>query len=444
MNSYRKLGELLVSSGLITNLQLSIALAAQQTSNRRLGEILVERGFATEEQIAACLAEQYGYPQVDLKTVRPQPSALSALKPDIALEHCVLPIRQDGEELECIIADPVDVVATDAVSQSVRKRLVLRIAPRTQLSNTIRLAYGLDDKGTLDAAADAYRLPGRFGGVRARKKIAEVTLFDAFDHQLERKVTLAATQSMGDSERVQQRLVQAAARVPSKYVCAVYDWFEHDGHCWAVLERLEGESLGHILRTRGPRSVPQSAELIAQIAEGVDALHQAGGFTGLLTPENILVRPGGVLLAPFTKPAAEYEAPEIELGDSGTHLSDVYSLGTILWECATGENPHVAAAADSGANHVWAFPAASEELPAALASVLGECLGKEPEERYPSAILLTKALRSYNWHALASKESPDQVTTYKDRERLLEIITVRGGNDQKPSFWQRLFGKRAA
>ncbi|HZH98698.1 MAG TPA: hypothetical protein VEX38_06975, partial [Fimbriimonadaceae bacterium] len=96
MTSFRKLGELLLSSGLITNLQLSIALAAQQTSNRRLGEILVERGFATEDQIASCLAEQYGYPRANLNNVRPQPSALCALKPDVALEHCVLPIRNDG------------------------------------------------------------------------------------------------------------------------------------------------------------------------------------------------------------------------------------------------------------------------------------------------------------------------------------------------------------
>ena len=50
MNSFKKLGELLVEGELITNLQLSIALAAQQTSSKRLGQIVVERGFATEDQ----------------------------------------------------------------------------------------------------------------------------------------------------------------------------------------------------------------------------------------------------------------------------------------------------------------------------------------------------------------------------------------------------------
>src|SRR5438477_10634976 len=144
-NQFKRLGELLVSHGLITNLQLSIGLAAQTTSNRRIGDILVERGFVTEEQIARALAEQYGYPLADLSKAHPQPAALIAVGPDNALSLGVLPLRLSEESFECIIADPVDVVSTDQLSHLLRRRVILQIAPKTALLNFIRSTFGLDE-----------------------------------------------------------------------------------------------------------------------------------------------------------------------------------------------------------------------------------------------------------------------------------------------------------
>lgn len=442
MNSYRKLGDLLVSGKLITNLQLSIALAAQQTSNRRLGEILVERGFATEEQIASCLAEQYGYPLATLTEVKPQANALSALKADIALEHCVLPVSLQGEDFECIIADPVDVVATDVVTQSVHKRLVLHIAPRSELTAKIRSYYGLDENASQDSSFDGFKAPTRFGSMRPRKKIGSTTLFDAFDHQLERKVTLAAADAGSEASRKQHRLVQAAARVPSNWVTAVHDWFEYEDHSWAIFERLEGESLAHILRTRGPRTITQATELVAQLAEGVDSLNQHGGHCGLICPDNILIRPSGAIVTPLVEPGTEYQSPEIEMGDSGTVMSDIFVLGTVLWECILGENPHVAAAKKAGVRATWAEPNLNDPtMPTALSEVLSQCLAKEPENRFPSTILLANALRSYNWAALSLPGTHVAVGD-DDRQQLLSVITTRS-NTQRRGFWQRIFGRAA-
>ena len=234
---------------------------------------------------------------------------MNLLKADLALEHAVLPVQLNGEALEVIMADPLDVFATDMVTQSTRKRVVVSIASRSKLLAKIRELYGLDE--SFDGDLEGYTVPSRFGSLRPRRKIGDVVLFDAVDHELDRKVTLTAVASNSDGERKQRWLIQAAARVPSKWVCSVYDWFEFEGNSWAVFERLEGESLAHVLRTRGARSLTQSTELVAQIAEGVDLLNQAGGRCGLISPDNIRIRPNGVFLTPFTEQASDYRGPEI-------------------------------------------------------------------------------------------------------------------------------------
>ena len=441
--TYRKLGDLLLAEGLITPLQLSIALAAQQTSSRRIGEILVERGFASENQIAETLAAQYGYPIADLDGIRPQANAVSLLKADLALEHAVLPVQLNGDALEIVMADPLDVVATDLVTQATKMRAIVSIAPRSKLLARIREFYGLEE--SYEGAIEGFPLPSRFGSLRPRRKIGDVVLFDAVDHQLDRKVTMTAVASDSEAEHKQRWLVQASARVPSKFVCSVYDWFEYEGNSWAVFERLEGESLAHVLRTRGSRSLTQTAELVAQIAEGVDQLHQHGGRCGLVCPENILVRPGGVLLTPFLQPCQEYSCPEIEMGAVGTALSDVFALGTLLWECYSGENPHLAEAVKSGQRSAWANPLDMDgQTPHALVEVLTNCLAKEPEERYASAILLANTLRAYNWSAVLASQAAKQAHSAVDRDQLLSVMSEREDRERK-GFWKRLFlGRQAA
>lgn len=434
----RKLGDILLAEGIVTPLQLSIALAAQQTSSRRLGEILVERGFATERQIAETLAAQYDYPLADLATLRPQANALSLVNADLALEHAVLPVRIEGDVLEIVLGDPLDVLATDAVIQTTHRKVSVSLAPRSELLAQIRKTYGLDE--AIGSDLSEVHLPHRFVDVVPRRKVGEVLLFDAVDETLGRRVTLSAVPVGSDADNVQRRLVRSAAQSPSRWVSAIHDAFEFDGQSWTVFERLDGESLAHVLRTRGRRTLSQSAELVAQIAEGVDQLHREGGYTGLICPENILVRAGGSLLTPFTEPSFEYTAPEMQLGHQGTPASDVFALGTLLWECNAGENPHRAEAERTGDRSPWGDPMYIEnEVPAALVEVLTNCMSQEPNERFASAILVANSLRAYNW---AAAQSIRHVIEAGDRDELL--VAIGDEVEERRGFWGRLFGRRQA
>ncbi|MEQ1822303.1 MAG: hypothetical protein ABL949_07330 [Fimbriimonadaceae bacterium] len=428
--TYKKLGEMLVQGGLITSLQLSIALAAQQTSNRRLGEIVVERGFCTEEQISLCLAEQFGYEVADLSTLTINPDAITLLKAEFALEQGVLPIDVQGDDATFVIYDPVNVDVTDQVAMITKKRSKYLISARTALVNKIRETYSLNE-GVTTAESQA-EVPARYGPARPLKEISGVQIYESTDHQLGRMVTLFATSNVnGDPEFVNR--IQSAARTSTPSVASVHDLFEFDGQHWVVLEKIEGETLSHVLKTRGARTLPQATALVAQIAEGIDALHQRGGYVGLICPENIVISGSGAKLVPLMAPSHSYTSPE---GTSATPASDIFALGTLLWECLTGQRPH-----QSG---TWELPTSNASLPLAMVEVLNRALAQDPQERFASALLLSSAMKSYNWSVISTPRADMATPTTKDREQLLSIMTSGQSAQPKPGFWQRLFRKVAA
>ncbi len=91
----KKMGELLVEAGVLTQEQLEIALAEQRRTNGKLGSILIDLGIATEEAISRTLASQSGVEHYDLESQHFDPEAVARVPHDLARRrHCV-PIRLD-------------------------------------------------------------------------------------------------------------------------------------------------------------------------------------------------------------------------------------------------------------------------------------------------------------------------------------------------------------
>ncbi len=113
----RRLGEILVEQGLVTQEELAQALARQrQAKGGRLGRMIVELGFATETQITEAVAEQLRIPGVDLAAVDIPAEELGRVDPALALKHSCLPWFVEGHSLHLIMADPTDLAAIDAVT----------------------------------------------------------------------------------------------------------------------------------------------------------------------------------------------------------------------------------------------------------------------------------------------------------------------------------------
>ena len=111
-----RLGDLLVQQKVISSADLDIALAAQKKSGRRLGRIIVESGLAGENDIAQALARQLTIPFVDLRKFSPDASILQLLPETQARRFRAMPLgRRDGE-IFVGMADPTDLFAYDEVS----------------------------------------------------------------------------------------------------------------------------------------------------------------------------------------------------------------------------------------------------------------------------------------------------------------------------------------
>ncbi|HEX3927544.1 MAG TPA: type IV-A pilus assembly ATPase PilB [Gemmatimonadales bacterium] len=103
-----RLGDLLVSQGMITAAQLAAATQEQRTSTHRLGFILVRQGVLDELELTKILARQYRMPAVDLSRFEVDPRILRLIPSDLATRRMVLPLKREGRTLTIAVCDPAD------------------------------------------------------------------------------------------------------------------------------------------------------------------------------------------------------------------------------------------------------------------------------------------------------------------------------------------------
>ena len=111
----QRIGETLVSIGVITEPQLNEALACQRAQGGRLGSILMKLGLVTEEQITKALAERLGTPALNLADFHPKADVLRLVPMEVALKQEVVPLERTGTALRVAMADPTDMLALDEI-----------------------------------------------------------------------------------------------------------------------------------------------------------------------------------------------------------------------------------------------------------------------------------------------------------------------------------------
>lgn len=141
----RRLGELLLDSGIISELELKTALEEQQRTKQRLGDVLLSQGILTEHQLIEVLEFQLGIPHVTLSRYQID-AKLSQLIPEaMAKRYRVLPIRVDGRKLMVAMADPLDLLAIDDLRMSTGFTIEPAIISRGELQRGFARLYGLQD-----------------------------------------------------------------------------------------------------------------------------------------------------------------------------------------------------------------------------------------------------------------------------------------------------------
>ncbi|MBI5345072.1 MAG: Flp pilus assembly complex ATPase component TadA [Deltaproteobacteria bacterium] len=140
----KKIGELLVESGLITKEQLDDALSSEQ-KGVRLGSIIVKKGYATEIDIAQTLSFQLNIPFVDIGSVSVDPEAVKLINERLAKKYLVFPLYQDRRTLKLSMADPLNLNAIDDIRFSTGLEIMPCSATLTDVTSAINRYYHLNE-----------------------------------------------------------------------------------------------------------------------------------------------------------------------------------------------------------------------------------------------------------------------------------------------------------
>ena len=137
----RRLGDLLVAEGLISQDQLDRALTEQKGTSEKLGSILVRLNLLTEEQLIGFLSRQYGIPSITLSQLDIDPEVLRLVPAQIAKKYEVLPVKRFGNSLTLAMADPTNVFALDDVAFMTNLQVLPVVASQVAIRKAIDRNY---------------------------------------------------------------------------------------------------------------------------------------------------------------------------------------------------------------------------------------------------------------------------------------------------------------
>ncbi len=233
-------------------------------------------------------------------------------------------------------------------------------------------------------------------------------VYKAQDLKLQRLVALKFLPSnlLGDEEAKARflREARAAAALQHPNICTIHEIDEADGHTFIVMAYLEGEELRKHIE-KGPLSLDRLLDIAIQVARGLQEAHGKGVVHRDIKPANIMdTTTGQAVLMDFglaqiasaaskltregtTLGTSAYMSPEQTSGEKTDHRTDIWALGVVLYEMATGQTPfqgHYEQAILYSILHEAPEPitALRTGIPPELERIANKCLAKRADERY--------------------------------------------------------------
>src|SRR5713101_1210045 len=247
-----------------------------------------------------------------------------------------------------------------------------------------------------------------------------------------------------------EREAKTISHLSHPNICTLYDV----GDNYIVMELLEGDSLADRL-VKGPLPLPEVLKYGVQIAEALGKAHREGVTHRDLKPGNVMITKGGAKLLDFglaksaiatAKPSDatihkpltqegvilgtfQYMAPEQLAGEEPDARTDIFALGAVLYEMATGNRAFEGKTKTSLIAAIVSGEPKSMSLlqpltPPALEHVIRKCLAKEPEERWQNATDIAEELRWISESGSQAGVSAPFTMRRKARERLAWSIAA--------------------
>ncbi len=133
----KRLGDLLIQNGVITQKQLRNALNIQKVTKEKLGQILISQNLVTETKIMEILKLQLGIDFVDLNNIEIQPKLIELVPQSLAKKYNLIPFKIEGDKLYVAMEDPLDFVAINDVKMVSNKDVVPVLSFMEAISNAI-------------------------------------------------------------------------------------------------------------------------------------------------------------------------------------------------------------------------------------------------------------------------------------------------------------------
>jgi TolB-like protein/Flp pilus assembly protein TadD len=252
------------------------------------------------------------------------------------------------------------------------------------------------------------------------------------------------------------REIKLAARLQHPHIMTVLDSGESAGHLWFTMPYIEGESLRDRLRRERQLPIADAVRLTREAALALDFAHRQGVVHRDIKPENILLVDGQALVADFGIARAiergggpqltetgvsigtpAYMSPEQSVGDKNLDArTDIYSLGTVLYEMLAGETPFSAPTAQAMiARRITETPRplqqVRETVPDAVAQAVSRALAKAPADRFATAAEFARALDP------ATPSAPVRAAAEEDRPRAPAATTTVATASSRPALLRR-------
>lgn len=142
INKQKKLGELLVDAGKLSEEKLEQLLSLQKGTGKKLGELLIEKNIFTEDEILKVLEIQLGIQKIDLGEYFIEPQVPTLIQEKIARRHILIPVKRVEKKLFVAMNDPLNVVAIDDIRLITGLEPYPVIASKGDILNAINTYYG--------------------------------------------------------------------------------------------------------------------------------------------------------------------------------------------------------------------------------------------------------------------------------------------------------------
>jgi Tol biopolymer transport system component len=293
-------------------------------------------------------------------------------------------------------------------------------------------------------------------------------VYRAKDTRLDRTVAVKVLPShlsaSPDSRQRFEREAKTISQLSHPHICALHDVGSQDGVEYLVMEYLEGETLSDRL-AKGAMPLEQTLRYGREIADALDKAHRQGIVHRDLKPGNVMLTKTGVKLLDFGLAKAmaapvrqsgvtslptvmgsgqnltqegtilgtfQYMAPEQLEGKEADGRTDIFALGAVLYEMATGRKAFSGASQASLISSIMtadppSISSAQPMSPPALDRVAKTCLAKDPEDRWQSAADVARELKWISEGSAAGVAAPAAVVSgRKNRERIAWAIAALG------------------